>query len=202
MKNEKFVITVSRQFGSLGRPIAEEAARQLGIDFYDRDIVEMTASAANVDADQLEMHDEERYSRLERMAYPLGTTKNPIDQEALFEIQKSIILDIAENRKPCIIVGRCSDYILKDYENALHVFIYASYEKRLENCITEFKMSMREAKRMIGMVDKARSSYYAFHTDRQFDARDGRELMIDSGVFGVKGSVELIKTAIKQKFGI
>ncbi|MDY2628255.1 MAG: cytidylate kinase-like family protein [Lachnospiraceae bacterium] len=201
MEDKKYVITVAREFGSLGRPIAQKAAQVLGIEYYDRDLVEMSAAAMKVDADGLSLHDEQRYGRFERMIYPMGASYNPVDQKRLFEVQKSIILDLAANKRPCIIVGRCADYILENKDNTLHVFIYSSYEKRLENCINEFHMGIREAKKMIAKIDKARSSYYSFYTDRDFNTLQGRDLMIDSGVYGVDGAVALIKTAVEQKFG-
>lgn len=202
MANGKYIITVSREFGSLGRPIAEEAAKRLGIEYYDRDIVEMTSTSMNVDTDTIDFHDEARYGRFERMAYPLGAGNNPVDQEQLYEIQKSIILDLANNKSPCLIVGRCSDYILRDYDNAMHVFIYAAYENRLATCISDFNMTSKEAKKKITAVDRARSSYYQFHTGLPFDTRQGRDLLLDSGFYGVEGSVELLVTAAKVHFGL
>ncbi len=198
---QKYVITVSREFGSLGRLIAEKAAGVLGIEYYDRDLVEMAARELQVEADEVGVHDEKIYSRFERMVYPLGATSSSVDQEKLFDIQKSIILDLAENKTPCIIVGRCADYILRERTNVINVFIYSSYEKRIENCINEFKMSLKEAQQMISKVDKARNAYHRFYTDQNLASTVNKDLMIDSGVYGVEGAVELIKTAVKCRFG-
>lgn len=197
---QKYVITVSREFGSLGRLIAEKAADALGIEYYDRDLVEMAARELKVDADAVGVHDEKIYSKFERMVYPLGANSSPIDQERLFDIQKSIILDLAENKTPCIIVGRCADYILRERSNVINVFIYSAYEKRIENCINEFNMSFKEAQRMITRVDKARNAYHRFYTDHNLASHSGKDLMIDSGVYGVDGAVEIIKTAVKCRF--
>ena len=199
--DRNYVITVSREFGSLGRLIAEKAAGALGIEYYDRDLVEMAARELKVDADAVGVHDEKMYSRFERMVYPLGATSSQVDQEKLFEIQKSIILDLAENKTPCIIVGRCADHILRDRPNVINVFIYSAYEKRIENCINEFNMTFKEVQRMIARVDKARNSYHRFYTDHNLASHTDKDLMIDSGVFGVDGAVELIKTAVKCRFG-
>ncbi|MGN0182684.1 MAG: AAA family ATPase [Candidatus Ornithomonoglobus sp.] len=198
---EKYVITVSREFGSLGRLVAEKAAEALGIEYYDRDLVEMTARELKVDADVVDVHDEKKYSRFEKMIYPMGANSSPVDQEHLYEVQKNIIIDLAMNKRPCIIVGRCADYILKDMPNVINVFIYSSYEKRLENCINEFNMSFKEAQRMIAKVDKARNAYHRFYTDQSLSNRDGKDLMIDSGVYGVDGAVEIIKKAVECRFG-
>lgn len=198
--SQKYVITVSREFGSLGRLIAEKAAGSLGIEYYDRDLVEMAARELKVDADAVGVHDEKMYSRFERMVYPLGATSSQIDQEKLFDIQKSIILDLSENKTPCIIVGRCADHILRERPNVINVFIYSAYEKRIENCINEFNMTFREAQRMIARVDRARNAYHRFYTDHNLASHSDKDLMIDSGVFGVDGAVELIKTAVKCRF--
>lgn len=198
---DKYVITVSREFGSLGRLIAEKTAAALEIEYYDRDLVEFAAREMNVDADAVGVHDEKIYSRFEKMVYPMGADSSPVDQERLFEIQKSIILDLAANKSPCIIVGRCSDYILRDMPNIMNVFIYSSYDKRIENCINEFRMTFKEAEKMIAKVDKARNTYHRFYTDHSLSDRTGKDLLIDSGIFGVDGSVQIIKKAVECRFG-
>lgn len=201
MSDKNYIVTIAREFGSMGRPIARLVAEELGIEYYDRDLVEFAANAMNVAAEDVACYDEHMNGRFNKMIYPFGGTVTPIHQNRLFEVQKSIILDIDKNKRPCIIVGRCADDILKNHPNILRVFIYAPYEVRKANCISEFKMEENEAVKMIEKIDKGRSTYYKYYTNQEFANKENRDLLINSGILGIKGSVDVIKAAIISKFG-
>ena len=180
MSEKKYVITVSRQFGSLGRPIARKLAERLGIKYYDRDIVDMTAKKMNMRASDIVELEESVQGGFFRMKYPLGMgTGNIRDQ--IFENQKTIIKELAE-KESCVIVGRCADSILSAYENTMHVYIYASAEKRFENCKKEFGMEPDEARRMMLEVDKARERYHLEYAGYLPQDPNHKNLMILSGV--------------------
>lgn len=117
----KYVITVTRQFGSMGRPIAKKLAQRLGINYYDRDIVDMTAKKLNVPVSVISELEESVQGKFFRMKYPLGMGTSEM-QNSIFETQKKIIRDIAD-KETCLIVGRCSDYILQESRT---VFISSS----------------------------------------------------------------------------
>lgn len=201
-KNKDYVITIAREFGSLGRPIAKRLAEELGIEYYDRDLVEFAAQAMNVHVDEIANYDDHMpTSRFKKMMYPFGGNTTPILQDQLFEMQKSLILEMAKNKRPCVIVGRCSDEILTgECENLLKVFIYAPYEVRKENCVSEFKMKKAEAEKMIDRVDRARSIYYKYYTGKEFNNPENRDLMINSSILGVEGAVSVIKAAVLSRF--
>lgn len=155
----KYIITVNRQFGSLGRPAAEKAASLLGIAFYDRDIVERAARTTNLTVHEASELDEKPTSYL-RMQYPLGM--GPMGtQDAIFKAQRQFIINRAAVES-CIFVGRCSDFILRDEPRLLRLYIYAPVDARLENCVRDLHMESKEAMRMIRSVDKARDK---FHTE-------------------------------------
>ena len=127
MGEKKYVITVSRQFGSLGRPIARKLAERLGIKYYDRDIVDMTAKKMNMRASEIVELEESVQGGFFRMKYPLGMgTGNIRDQ--IFENQKTIIKELAE-KESCVIVGRCADSILSAYEYHACVYLCIGGEK-------------------------------------------------------------------------
>ena len=137
------MVTISRQFGSMGRSIACELSERLGIPFYDRDIVEETAKRMALPISVISDKEEISKSIYFKRKYPLGMGITSI-QDEIFLVQKSIIRDMAA-KESCIIVGRCADSILKDLENKLRVYIYAPYEARYTNCIEQ--LGMDEARR-------------------------------------------------------
>ena len=197
---DKYVITIARQFGSLGRKIGKQLAKELNIAYYDRELIEKAAEAMGLPITTLAGIDDKMSGTFQKMLYPLGISSSAT-QSKLFETQKSIILDAA-NTYSCVIVGRCADYILKDYPNVLNVFIYADYKHRLYNCINDLHIDHLEAKKLINDVDSARKLYHKFYTGSDFESIDSKNLMVDSGSFGIEGSVELIKNAAKIKFNL
>ena len=146
---QKYVITITREFGSLGRPIAKRLSQLLGINYYDRDIVEATAKRMNLPVSTLSGKEEKR-SSFWKMLVPLGTD-SPEQQERIFVTQTQIIHELAE-KGSCIIVGRCADYVLKGELNAIHIYIYAPYADRLANYVVPLGMEKNEPKRMIREV--------------------------------------------------
>ncbi len=196
---EKYYITIARQFGSLGRPIAHELSERLGIEYYDRDIVEETSRKLTLPVSTVSNIEEKSVkSNLFNMLFPLGI--DPIEkQDQVFKAQQQIILDIAD-KQSCIIVGRCADFILRNHKNCLNIFIYAPYEARYQNCINTLDMKPEDAKKMIRDVDKARDLYwkrYAGYSPCDFNHRN---LMVDSSLFGVTGTAELLADIINKKF--
>lgn len=193
-----YVITVSRQFASMGHAIAKNVARILDIDFYDRDVVEEAAKRTGLSASSIGRTDETAPSHSiflqKKNVYNLGAYS--ISQQ-IFDIEKNIILDFAE-KSSCVIVGRCADYILRDRENVLRVYIYAPYATRFKNCTEYLQMTRKEAEIQIRNVDLARSNYRKLHCPECVTEFDERDLMIDSSKFGIEGSALVIIDALKH----
>ncbi|MDW2796405.1 cytidylate kinase-like family protein [Clostridium boliviensis] len=196
---EKFTITITREFGSLGRSIAKELSQILDVEFYDRDIVEEVAKKLNLPVSMVSDEEEKsRHSFWPRM-FPLGTDEEYM-QDIIFDVQKDIILDLAK-KSSCILVGRCSDFLLEKEKNNINIFVYASYEKRLENCVETLEMTEGEAKRMILTVDKARNAYHKKYAGYLPGNPEHKQLMIDSSLLGVTGTAKLIAQIVHQLFG-
>ncbi len=196
---EKFTITITREFGSLGRSIAKELSRELGVEFYDRDIVEEVANQLNLPVSTISDEEEKsKQSFLPRM-FPLGTDETYM-QDIIFDVQKGIIKDLAK-KSSCILVGRCSDYLLEKEKNNINIFIYAPYEKRLKNCVNTLGMTEGEAKRMIASVDKARNAYHKKYAGYLPGDPEHKNLMIDSSLLGVTGTAKLIAEIVHQLYG-
>lgn len=196
--DDKFVVTIARQFGSLGRPIARQVSEMLGIEYYDRDIVEMASKKLNLPVSTISDNEEIAKSAFFNMSYPLGMGTTSI-QDAIFTAQKKIIVDLAE-KESCIIVGRCADYILKDHKNIIKVFIYAPYQDRLRNCVESLNMQPDEAKRMIADVDKAREAYHKHYCGFSMSDKEHKNVMLDSSLLGVAGTCEVLADIIQKRF--
>lgn len=187
---KQYVITISRQFGSMGRSIAQALAQQLNIDFYDRDIVKETARRMGLPVSVISDTEENAKSVYFRRIYPLGMGV-PNLRDEIFLVQKNIIRDLAA-KSSCIVVGRCGGSILADMPNRLGVYVYAPYSQRLQNCTQKLGMDEATARRMIREVDRARELYHRRYCPEVKDVFTDHDLMLDSSRFGVEGSASLL----------
>ncbi|MEE8835751.1 MAG: cytidylate kinase-like family protein [Eubacteriales bacterium] len=196
---KKFVITIGREFGSLGRPVARRLAELLGVSYYDRDILEATSRMMNLPVSVLGDQEESRKNSFWRMVVPLGTESSD-QQNRVFEVQCKIIAKLAATES-CVIVGRCADYVLRDDPNAIHVYIYAPKEARLENCINSLGMDRAEARKMIREVDKARLNYHRHYAGYAPGDPKYKHIIINSSLLGVEGTARALAAITKAKFG-
>lgn len=195
---DQYIITITRQFGSMGRPIAKRLSEILEIEYYDRDIVEETSKKMNLPVSEISAEEEKSSPGFFKMGFPLGMGSSD-KQVEIFGEQTKIIRNLAE-KGSCIIVGRCSDYILENYKNCMNVFIYAPYEARLRNCVDFLDMKLEEAKKMIASVDKARDAYHKNFAKYMPGDYRHKEILIDSSVLGIEGTAEILADFIKRKF--
>ncbi|MGN0484597.1 MAG: AAA family ATPase [Lachnospiraceae bacterium] len=195
---KKYAVTITRQFGSLGRPIAKRMSELLGVEYYDREIVDMTAKKLNLPVSEVSDQEESVKTAFFKMRYPFGSGTTQV-QDSIFLAQQRIISEFVKH-KSCIVVGRCSDYILKNMENCIHIFIYAPYEQRLKNCVEDLHLTESEAKKMIEEVDKARDSYHKHYAGYLPQDIHSKQLLIDSSILGVEGTAEYLVDLVKRKF--
>lgn len=196
---ENYVVTITRQFGSLGRPIAKKMSELLGIEYYDRDIVEKAAQQLNLSIPVIS-DKEETANTFFHMKYPLGQGTTQI-QDQIFSAQKEIILGLAE-KGPCIIVGRCADAFLADRKNCFNIYIYAPYAARLDNCVNSLHMNSETAKKMIRDVDKARCAYHRHYAGYLPDDVNHKDILLNSSFLGPEESAKFLVNIIRSKFGI
>ena len=197
---KKYVVTITRQFVSMGRPIARELSERLGIEYYDRDIVEEISKQMNLPVSTISQL-EERYSspNFFNMVFPLGFSTAQ-KQDQIFDVQTKIINELVE-KQSCIIVGRCSDYLMRDHPRHLNIYIYSSYENRLKNCIERLNMNEDEARKMIQEVDKARANYHKRFANGTLPSDlIYKDIMIDSNLFGIEGTADYLADIVKRKF--
>lgn len=193
----KYVICINRQFGSLGRPIARKLSEILGIEYYDRDIVDETAKKLNLPVSQVSNEEENAKTPLFKMRFPLGNSTSE-KQDNIFRTQRNLIMELAD-KESCIIVGRCSDYILREHENLMSIFIYAPKDVRFDNCVNTLHMDPAEAKKMIEEVDTARDAYHLRYAGYLPNDMGHQQIMIDSSFLGVDKTAEYLAELIKMK---
>ena len=195
---KQYVVTISRQFGSMGRMIAQQLSRELGVDFYDRDIVEETASRMGLPVSVISNTEENSKSIYFKQQYPLGMGIASMRDE-IFLIQKNIIRDLAQ-KESCIIVGRCADSILMDMEIRLTVFIYAPIDARLRNAVELAKLDERTAKKMIRAIDRSGELSHRRYGPEYVDASTNTDIMIDYSRFGAEGTVKILAGLVRELF--
>mgnify|MGYP004458978049 FL=1 len=196
--SRNYIITISREFGSLGRPIAMKLAELLNIDFYDRDIVEKTAQNLGLPVSVIKDNEESAKNRFFTMGYPLGNQSTE-QQDQIFYEQTKIIREMAD-KGSCIIVGRCADYIFANEKNCLRVHIYAPFEARYRNCVDILHMDMESARRVIKKVDKARKAYHMHYTGYAPGSPENLDVLINSDVFGINGTAQALADMVKVRF--
>ncbi len=193
-----YVITLTRQFASNGRPIAQAMSRELGIEFYDRDIVEATAARLGLSVREISDSEDTHSTSFFRSLYPLGTGALSV-QDELFQTQSNIIRDLAD-QESCIIVGRCADAVLHDRDDTLNIRVYAPYEYRLRVCLEQLDMDERTAKKMIDRIDKSREQYH-----REYGGCEPTyysHILLNAARFTAPQAAELLCGIARQRFGL
>ena len=178
---KKYVITISREYGSGGNDIGKRLAGLLGVPFYDREIVELTAQKNGLDAADLqEMEDKSRTP----LPFGLGGMGvNPDSADRLFILQSQTIIGLA--KQPCVIVGRCADFVLRDHPDRISFFIYSGMKQRLDNAKKQAEAYKNAGLREIEKMDRRRAAYYKYHTGQEWGKPSNYHLCVDSGVLGM-----------------
>lgn len=189
MKNR--IITISREFGSGGRTIGKKVAEQLGIPCYDSELIHQIAQESGFAESYIK--DAGEYAPSGFMASLLSNRSfGPTNEDYLWQIQHKIILDLAE-KGPCVIVGRCADYILRDKADCLKVFIHASMEYRADRIVREYGERAETPEQRLKDKDKRRAAYHRFYTDMKWGHAQNYHITLDSGVLGINKCVDIIK---------
>ena len=190
MKNR--MITISREFGSGGRTIGKEVAEKLGIPCYDEELINKIAEKSGFAKEYIADRGEYAPSVNWFVNMFGGRDYNGHSiSDDLWKIQREIILELAE-KGPCVIVGRCADYILKDTADCLTVFIHASKEKRAERIVKLYGERDEKPEQRLLDKDKRRKAYYQMYTDTKWGVADNYHISLDSGILGIEKCVELI----------
>lgn len=193
----KKIITISRAFGSGGRSIGKEVAQRLGIPFYDKELVEAVAKESGFHADFIEEAGE--YAPVtSSFLFSIAVSPNPMNMmhtmsmaDQLFVYQTNVIRSLAD-KGPCVIVGRCADYILRDRTDSLHVFIHADMAHRAERIVRLYGETKQSPEKRLNDKDSKRKIYYKHYTNRNWGEAQNYHLCLNSGLIGVEKCADII----------
>lgn len=195
---EKIIITIGRQYGSGGREIGRRLSEKLGVPFYDKELIALAARESGMSEEVFQQVDEKAGSSF---LYSLsvgsigGARFQPLANlnfnDQLFLFQNQIIKAIAK-RSSCIFVGRCANYVLRERENVINVFIHAGVEERIARAVSEYGHAEKEAADFVAKIDKSRAAYHNHYTGERWGDAKYYHLSLNSGI-GLDGCVELIE---------
>ena len=198
------VITVGRQYGSGGREIGTMLAEKLGIAYYDDMLLKEAAKESGLCEDLFRSFDERPKSFLYSVAMdPYSFSMNHVMPKGSIEQQVYLatydtIKKLAD-KGPCVLIGRCADYALKDRDDVINLFITAPLENRIERVARRNGITRDEAKERIKRTDKSRASYYNYYSSKDWGDAKSYDLCIDSSLLGIEGTVELLKKLVTLK---
>ncbi len=193
----KKIITISREFGSGGRSIGRMVAEKLNMSFYDKELIEKVAEETGLSKKYIEEGGEYSPSK-SRFAYSfIGRNIDGMSlDDYIFMQQRKIILDIAE-KESCVIVGRCADYILRNRDDVLNVFIFADMDKRAERIVKLYGETDKSPEKRLKDKDKKRSINYKYCTDRVWGMSQNYHICLNSGEIGIDRCVDIIAELAK-----
>ncbi len=199
----KKIITISRAFGSGGRTIGKEVAKRLNIPYYDKELVDKVAEESGFHADFIEEAGE--YAPVTNsFLFNIAVSPNPMAMmntmsmaDQLFVCQTNVIRRLADEG-PCVIIGRCADYILKDRDDCLHVFIHADMAHRAERIVRLYGETKQSPEKRLTDKDNKRRVYYKHYTNRNWGEAQNYHVCLNSGLVGVEKCVDIIVDIAKM----
>ncbi|MBR2109355.1 MAG: cytidylate kinase-like family protein [Ruminococcus sp.] len=202
MANER-IITIARQFGSGGREIGEELAKALGIKCYDKELISLAARESGVDPEVFNSVDEKATNSLlyslSMGLYSFGNSYSgdslPVN-DRLYLLQHKIIKQIA-SEGPCVIVGRCADYVLRDKKNIVRLFICADMDYRIERAVEVKGIKKEKAAQVIHKTDKLRANYYNFYSGMKWGEPENYDLSVNRTKLTVQQTVSVVQGYLK-----
>ncbi len=203
---EKAIITIGRQLGSNGREIGRKLAQKLDVPFYDKELIVEAAKQSGLSEKIFENADEKPtnsflYSLVMSMQPGSGLYNHYNDflnNDNIFKIQSDVIREIAD-RGSCIIVGRCADYVLRERENLVKIFIHAGLDTRTKRIAERDGVSEKDAHNAVLKADKRRGNYYNFYTNKVWGEVKNYDISLDSGKIDMEKCVELLEYYIKMR---
>lgn len=192
----KGIITISREFGSGGRFIGEEVAKKLGIACYDKNIIEKIAEQSGLSPEYIAEKAELSPRRgLFAYAFSGRNTAGKSVEDIVYEAQREVILKIAE-KESCVIIGRNADFILKDREDVLNVFIHGNLPEKTERICRLYHVDAAAAEKMMADIDKRRMTNYNFYTEQKWGKAENYTLTLNSSQLGYELCEKIILACI------
>ena len=197
MKTEKqVIISIGREFGSAGHEIAERIAKRYGLSLYDHNLLREVADLHNVKTEDLEIYDEMKHNKFLYRTVK-GMSSSPADNVAM--MQFNFLREKAEKGESFVVVGRCSETILKDYPGLISIFIIGNMDHKIARVSKLYGMNEKEAERFIHEKDRKRKKYHDSHCKTKWSESHNYDLSLNSSTLGVSGSVEFLSLYIDKR---
>jgi len=200
------IINVGRQLGSGGHDIGRMLALDFQAKYYNRELLNLAAKESGLSEKIFEQNDEKKgfFRGLLNIGAPhvSGSAYKPgISQETLFQFQSEAIRKAAQEGS-CVFVGRCADYILRDFDNTVNIFVTASMDYRIEQIMNKQHMDAEDAQKFIEQSEGKRADYYNYYTGKKWGAAESYDLCIDSSILGLMETERIIAEFIRKRFGL
>lgn len=200
MAGKKLIISIGRQYGSGGSEIGKRLAQELGIEFYDKNILRMNSDESGIKESYFHLADEKAGNKL---LYKIVSSLTPdkgapsfgsdlISADNLFRFQSEVIQKLAAAQS-CVIIGRCADYVLEGMEGLVRIFLFADLEAREERIRSKDFYEPKDVEKNIKRIDRERRDYHRYYTGRDWENLSNYDLLVDTGKIGVHGAVAVIK---------
>ncbi len=198
---KSYVITIARGYGSGGKTVAKALAKQLGIKYYDRDLIRIASEDSGINEALFNLADETHKSNPFKK-YNGPKTVSPassefVSKENLFNLQAKIIKELHEKGEPCIIVGRCAHHVLKNEKNVVKVFIHADMEHCIERVKEHDGVDDEEARKLIEKTDKVRAQYHRYFTNMEWNDARSYDLCLNTSLISIEQCVRIILEYLK-----
>ena len=204
---ERIIICVGRQLGSGGRIIAKSLAEAFDCKLYDKELLNLAAKESGFSEKFFEQNDEQKgfLKSLFHMHAPhISDTnfyKSNFSQESLFQFQSDAIRKAAEVGS-CVFVGRCADYVLRDKQNIVNIFITADYNERVKAVMARHECDEDTARKILYNKESARASYYNYYTGKKWGNAESYDLCVNTSLLGLSRTEDLLKGYIRQRFNV
>ena len=205
--NKHIIICVGRQLGSGGHDIARMLAADFNAKYYDQELLNLAAKESGFSEKFFEANDEQR--GIFRSLFHLHAShvsdnnlyQNNFSQESLFKFQSDAI-EKAANEGSCVFVGRCADYVLRNRDNVVNIFISASKRFRIEQIMAKQKLDFSAARKFMQQREAKRAAYYNYYTGKKWGAAESYDLCIDASILGLQATERLIADFIRKRFSM
>lgn len=195
-QNSNIIITIAREYGSGGHLLGEMLSKELGIKLYDKEFISMAAQRSGMDESFI-IKNEQSIPSFWLKCIMSKNSEQPIEgslssDDILFVAESKIIQELAE-KEPCIIIGRCADFILKDYPKVLKVFCYSDIDNAVSRCISEYGIKRDNAESEIRRINRNRIHHYEYYTGQKWGEPHHYNLMLNTGTISLETACKLIK---------
>ena len=196
--SKRFIIAIGREFGSGGKHIGRALAKELGVNLYDRNIVEKVAEELDIETEHLM-----KYAKKKRRHFFHKSVKGHTTsfEDHVANLQFDYIRKLGASDESFVIVGRCADEILKDHENVISIFVKGDREYRIGRVMKQFDLSREDAIKKMDRHDRTRKYYHDRYCNGKWGEVDTYDLCIDSTHFGTEGTADFIREYIKRRLG-